>query len=251
MHMGMTIEEYAMEQVYEDLHHKAVLHQATLDQCIYVFVEGESEEVAFPILLERAGVKLKKDGIFISSYNGINNLPHVLRLMGQTLSYDRPIIITYDNDLDGQRISRKISQYTVNSNHIALLTIPSHNIVTYKNGHQGGSFEEAFDPVHFINVCFTKAFMPQHIAVQKQQFLIDFDVNKPWLSQVCEFCKINGYMDFGSCKVKLAEKLALSCPTLPSSFTDLASLIVKTRKDNPIKHPDDVDLPRISGITCK
>ncbi len=248
--MGMTIEECAMEEAFNELHHEAVMRQATLAQCIYVFVEGESEEAAFPILLERAGVELEKDGIVVSNYNGINNLPHVLRIMGQTLSYDRPIIVTYDNDLDGQRISRKISQYTNNTNHIALLTIPSHKVVTYNNGHQGGSFEEAFDPAHFIDVCFAEMFMPAHIVEQKTQFLTDFDVDKPWLSQVCEFCKTNGYMNFGSCKVKLAQELASSCPTLPQSFTDLASLIVQTRQNNPVKHPDDVELPKISGITC-
>lgn len=238
-----------MEQAYEELHHEEVMRQATLTQCIYVFVEGESEEVAFPLLLERAGIDFEKDGIVIANYNGINNLPHVLRIMAKTLSYDRPIIVTYDNDLDGQRISRKISQYA-SSSHIAFQTIPSNEVVTFKNGHNGGSFEEAFEPSYFIHTCFSNKFMPESISKRKSQFLVEFDVRKPWLSQVCQFCQLNGYKTFGDCKVKLAETLALYCSNIPPSFKELAELIKITRQSHPVRHPDDVDLPQIKGLTC-
>lgn len=246
----MTPEDYASEQAYEELHHEEVMRQATLSQCIYVFVEGHSEEVAIPLLLERLGVGLENDGIVVANYNGINNLPHVLRLMNQTLSYDRPIIVTYDNDLDGQRISRRISPYVNGGNKIVHHTIPSSPVVSFKNGHQGGSFEEAFDSRLFINACFQERFMPTNIVSLKKQFLNSFDNKVPWLAQICEFCKQHDCLDFGSCKVLLAEELAETCDPIPSTFTELAELVQQTRLANPVKHPDDVELPKIPGLTC-
>jgi len=248
--MGMTPDDYAREQAYDELHHKEVMIQATLSQCIYVFVEGQSEEVAIPTILNRLGMDLEEDGIVVANYNGINNLPHVLRLMNQTLSYDRPIIVTYDNDLDGQRIAKKISPYITNGNNVIHQTLPSSPVVTFKNGHQGGSFEEAFDPQFFIDKCFQECFMPINIVLLKDDFLNIFDRHAPWLAQICEFCKKHGCMDFGSCKVLLAKELAEYCEPIPSSFTVLANLIQQTRLSNPVKHPDDVELPKIRGLTC-
>lgn len=245
--MSMTREDYAVEQAVEELHHEEVMRRATLEQCIYVFVEGQSEEVAIPILFDRLGMDLEENGIIVSHYNGINNLPHVLRLMSQTLSYDRPIIVTYDNDLDGQRITRKISSTGSN---VILQTIPSSPVVTFKNGHQGGSFEEAFEPQYFIDTCFQDCFMPNNIVALKQRFLIVFDSSKPWMAQISKFCKTHQCMDFGSCKVPLAEKLAENCDKIPSSFNDLAKLVQQTRLANPVKHPYDVELPKIRGLTC-
>lgn len=246
----MTPEDYAMEQAFEELHHEEVMRQATLQQCIYVFVEGQSEEVAIPILFERLGMDLEEDGVIVTHYNGINNLPHVLRLMNQTLSYDRPIIVTYDNDLDGQRITRKISPYIYIGSKVILQTIPSSPVVTFNNGHQGGSFEEAFPFKFFINICFQECFMPSNIVALKHDFLKKFNSNKPWLAQISEFCKVHQCMDFGKCKVSLAENLAKNCDRIPSSFNDLATLVKQTRLAHPVKHPDDVELPKIRGLNC-
>lgn len=248
--MSMSQEEYAMDQALEELHYEEVMRQATLQQCIYVFVEGQSEEVAIPILCNRLGMDLEEDGIIVTHYNGINNLPHVLRIMNQTLSYDRPIIVTYDNDLDGQRIARKIAPYMNGENKVVSQTIPSSPVVTFNNGHKGGSFEEAFEPTFFIDTCFQNSFMPSNIVSLKQDFINVFDSNKPWISQISEFCKAHQYIDFGKCKVALAEDLAENCIAIPSSFNDLATLINQTRLAHPIKHPNEVELPQIRGLTC-
>jgi len=247
--MGMTQEDYDKNEVIEELQYKEVMRQATLSQCIYLFVEGQSEEAAIPILLKRSGVDLEKDGIVVANYNGISNLPHVLRLMSQTLSYDRPIIVTFDNDLAGKGVGSKIAQYLNSESKIALQTIPSSPVVSFNNGHLGGSFEEAFDPQHFVDTCFQDCFMSPNIAQMKLQFISSFDNKKPWLDQVDGFCRQNGQLKSSVHKITLALELAKTCPTTPSSFTDLANLVKRTRLKYPVKHPEDVELPKIPGLT--
>ncbi|RXJ71790.1 hypothetical protein CS022_19695 [Veronia nyctiphanis] len=91
--------------------------------------------------------------------------------------------------------------------------------------------------------------MPERIVAVKQTFLTAFDINTPWLRQIAEFCHASGDMNFGTSELKLAELLALSSPTLPSSFIDLANLIAETRQKNAFKHCDKTKRPKISGIT--
>ena len=59
-------------------------------------VEGESEEIAFRILLEEGrDINFKKYGIFIANYNGIGNLKNISRLMNKTLSHTRPMYFSH------------------------------------------------------------------------------------------------------------------------------------------------------------
>lgn len=50
--MSMSYEDAARDMAITDLHSKAVWERAKREQCIFLLIEGHSEEVAFPILLE-------------------------------------------------------------------------------------------------------------------------------------------------------------------------------------------------------
>jgi len=103
-------DDWAWEQAIQDLHYEAVMDRATKEQCIYLLVEGASEERAFPILLEEVGVELDSLGVVVANYNGCRNLIHALRFFYKTLSSDRPVIATIDNDQDGKQILHKINK---------------------------------------------------------------------------------------------------------------------------------------------
>ena len=98
--MGTTIEDILDEEIFSALHHEAMMKRAALEQCIYIFVEGDSEEATFQMLLESCGLDFQEYWIVIANYNGIGNLKHAVRLLQRTLSHDRPVIVTYDDDLD-------------------------------------------------------------------------------------------------------------------------------------------------------
>ena len=50
--MATTIEDIQYDEMLSDLHHEAVMRNEALKQCIYIFVEGESEEATFKALLD-------------------------------------------------------------------------------------------------------------------------------------------------------------------------------------------------------
>ena len=52
--MSMDREDNAREAALDDLQYEAVMQQATRAQCIYLFVEGASEEAAF-LLNKKSG----------------------------------------------------------------------------------------------------------------------------------------------------------------------------------------------------
>jgi len=222
----------------EYLLYEFLMEKATEQQCIYLFVEGESEEIAFPILLDGAGIVYYDIGLKIANYNGIGNLKHALRLLNNTLSNDRPVIVTYDNDEDGTRVVKQISNNDYNNDLIRLFPIPSVEKVIYNNNHKGGSFEEIFTPKYFIDCCFSEAIMNTGLINKKKEFLIIFDKKKPWFNQVKKYCAQNGYFDFSSKKTALAENLACNCERFPRTIISLVSLIKKVRKEYPVTHPE-------------
>ena len=248
--MSMSYDDCASEQAILELHYEAVMEAATLAQCIYVFVEGDSEEQALPILLERAGLDLTRSGIIIANYNGIGNLKHALRLLSQTLSHDCPVIVTYDNDKDGKTAMRSVSKFKFDLGLVSFFPIPVEPVVRYRNGDAGGSFEEAFEPEEFINACFLDGMMEEKLRSDRPEFEKVFDASVPWLAQVSQFCRQRGQYRFESRKVELSEELAERCEVIPKTFSLLAAQLRQIRKDHPVKHPDDVELPQIPGLTC-
>jgi hypothetical protein len=246
--MSITYDDIARENAVEDLYNEAKMERTRKEQCIYLFVEGESEEVAFPILLNEL-IDLTELGVIVANYNGIGNLVVSLKLLSKTLSHNRPVIITFDNDLAGIANTRKISIAKTKSNLFHLFPIPKKGIIKYINGHFGGSFEESFQPDDFINCAFSKKIIPKEIIDKRKLFENSFDIQRPWLKQLEKFCADNGYKSINIKKTALAERLALCVETIPETYTELAKLIVEVRSLYPVIHPDDVELPRISGLT--
>lgn len=235
--MATTMEDILYDEMFNKLHFQAVMENEAKKQCIYVLVEGDSEEVAFQRLLEDSGLNFKTDGVVVANYNGIGNLKHAIRLLRKTLSHDRPIILTFDDDLDGKRISKAI-----NDPLISAFKIPFSPVVTYKNGENGGSFEECFTPDCFIESSFKQRAIDSTVLAKESDFRRIFNPNIPWVPQLVSFIKKNGGNPSSINKVEIAENMASSCSPVPQTFKELANLIKQVRSNNPIKHPDDVEV---------
>ena len=204
--------------------------ESALEQCIYLFVEGESEEVAFRILLEEGlGINFEKEGIVIANYNGIGNLGHTIRLMKKTLSHSRPMIFTFDDD--DKKLISKIG--TIPSN-FHLFKVPNQPTVTLPNGDTGGSFEESFAPSDFINACFETAILKSNPQVLKQDFISVFNSRKPFYAQMVNFLKAQGLSIYTLPKPEIAENMAVSCTPEPDTYIKLAELIKQIRFKNPV-----------------
>ncbi len=232
--MATTIEDIQYDEMLSELRYEAVMENAALEQCIYIFVEGDSEEATFEMLLEDCGLDFKENGIVIANYNGIGNIKHAVRLLRKTLSHDRPIIITYDDDLEGKKNLKYL-----NDPLISAFKVPHIPVVTYRDGSVGGSFEEAFSPACFMMSCFQKGVLESSFSGTLSDFSSSFDKSKPWLTQLQKYVASNGGKHSSINKVRLAEYMAASCNT-PTTFIELAKLALELRKYNPVKHPDEI-----------
>ena len=247
--MSMTDDDYQWEQATVALHYDAVMKAATRSQCVYLFVEGASEELALPILLKRANLDLEKNGVVVANYHGIGNLGHMLRLLSQTLSHDRPIVVTYDNDPAGYATVSKIVKQGIVSNDTHFFPIPEHPVVRYRCGHHGGSFEEAFDPDCFARACFLDENLTSGPHISRAEFETSFDSSVPWYPQIVQFRKGQGYTRVGSDKINLNKALAKTSPVVPATFSRLAKFLAKIRQEHPVRHPDEVAFDTLSGQT--
>ncbi|WP_223157572.1 TOPRIM nucleotidyl transferase/hydrolase domain-containing protein, partial [Vibrio cholerae] len=223
------------DAIYEQLCLERAWDEASkvsaLEQCIYLFVEGESEEVAFRILLEEGlGIDFSEYGVVIANYNGIGNLRHVIRIMAQTLSHDRPMIFTYDDDDPS-----KVPPLNSLPSNIHLFKVPCLPTVTLPSGQQGGSFEESFDCRDFIDACFETTFLKNNPKVLKQDFISVFDSSKPFYAQIVNFLKTQGVATYVLPKPEIAENMAVACEPIPDTYQKLADLIKKIRVQTPVK----------------
>ena len=216
----------AQEQQWEE-----ASRESALEQCIYLFVEGESEEIAFRILLEEAlGINFLEFGIVIANYNGNGNLKHAIRLMSLTLSHNRPMIFTFDDD--DKSLTAGIG--LVSSN-IHLFKVPFSPPVTLSNGQKGGSFEESFEPHDFIEACFETTLLKENQQILKQDFIKIFDSNKLFYKQIVNFLKQQGLQSYLPSKLEIAEEMAINCVDVPETYVKLAELIKNIRLHYPIK----------------
>jgi len=246
--MSMTYDDYARDMALVELHHEAVMERAKWEQCIYLFVEGESEQIAFPVLLGEF-IDLEDLGIVIAVYNGNGNLYTALKLLSQTLSHDRPVVATYDNDLDGVRAVRRYEQSDFVSDRVHFFAIPNSPVVEFSDGHRGGSFEESFEPGDFLDVCFSTEIVTEEISRQRQVFERQFEPGKPWLPQVRKFCAERDFTKWTARKPKLAENLAWNCSSIPDTYKELAAIIQDVREKYPVRDPNDAQLPKVHGLT--
>ena len=237
--MSTTIEDILDDELLSKLQYEAVMKNAALEQCIYIFVEGDSEEATFQMLLENQNCNLnfQENGIVIANYNGIGNLKHVLRLLHKTLSHDRPVIVTFDDDLEGKR-----NVGHLNSPLIYSFCIPNKPVVTYFDGTVGGTFEEAFSQQCFLEACFQSGVLEPSFSGSLYGFSAVFDNGKPWFAQFAKYVESNGGRAGSINKVRLAENMARTCDPVPDTFVKLAEIALEIRKSNPIRHPDDVEL---------
>ena len=229
--------EYEMA-MYEQ-HQNAVMARAIREQRIFLFVEGESEEIAIPILFADV-IDLDALGVKIANYNGHGNLFAALRLLKLTLSHDRPIILTYDNDPESIPSVQKCKEHGLITDLVYQLPIPTEPVVTYPSGVQGGGFEEAFPPVIFVDAAFGGNILPADVTSQKAQFEATFDSSKPWLRQLQKFTANLGFTGWSTKKTALAETMASMCDKLPPTYHALVQLIEEVRKKHPVTHPYDV-----------
>ena len=161
--MTTTWEDIARDMALEELHEEAVMDRATREQCIFLFVEGECEAKAIPLLLYGAP-DFDALGVRIANYNGRGNLSAALRLLKLTLSYDRPIILTYDQDPESNNSIETCRKQNLLTELIYELPIPVHPVVTYPCGHKGGAFEESFSLDVFLSSAFHETILPKNAA---------------------------------------------------------------------------------------
>ena len=210
------LDDAAYEDYLEGLRYDKEMQIATLQQCIYLLVEGETEEKTYSELLTKCNVDIKEIGVVIGNFNGCGNLIHILRLLKKTLSHDRPIIATTDNDEQGKRVCERLPQAGFNMDLITLVPMPS--VVTpleYPSGHKGGSFEEMFPPNHFIDQVFSPDFMPDILVSAKEEFRKQFRENKSWFEQVKKFCAEKGYTKMADFKVHIGIRLTKASEEFP------------------------------------
>lgn len=204
--------------------------ESALEQCIYLFVEGESEEAAFRILLEEGlGIKFDEYGVVIANYNGIGNLKNTIRLMNQTLSHSRPMIFTFDDD--DKSLIAKIVDLPCN---VHLFKVPSDPVVTLPSGEKGGSFEESFDASDFIDACFETTLLKMNPEISKTEFANLFSVGKSFYPQIVNFLKSKNMPSYLPNKIEIAESMATSCIAEPETYIKLAELIRSLRLNSPI-----------------
>lgn len=235
--MATTIEDIKYDEMISSMCDEVIMREAAKAQCIYIFVEGESEEAVLHILLEECGLDLNKHGIVIANYNGIGNLKSSIRLLRKTLSHDRPIIVTYDDDLAGKREVRDAGDEL-----ITYFKIPQSPVVRFSDGSEGGSLEEAFSPDVFIDSSFESDMVFNGDPRMKSDFSSAFDASKPWFSQLARFVESRGGRAASINKIKLCENMAQLCDPIPDTFKKLAALALSLRERYPVKSPNDVDL---------
>jgi hypothetical protein len=179
-------DDAARDMAISDLHDEAVVARATREQAIFVFVEGQSEEVALPVLFTDI-LDMDAIGVKIANYNGRGNLCAALRLLKLTLSYDRPVIVTYDNDPESVASIEKCRKQGLLGGLTHPFPIPCEPIVTYECGHVGGSFEESFHVNTFLNAAFCKDILPPGVMRHRKEFESQFDPHRPWLRQLQKY----------------------------------------------------------------
>jgi len=246
--MSTTWDDIARDEALMGLHDEAKIERATQEQCIYLFVEGESEEIALDYMFYDT-IDTDKIGVKIVNYNGHGNLRAFLKFLKVVIAHKYPIILTYDDEPQSLRSINSCKQQSLLGDLTYLFSIPSEPIVTYPSGHKGGSFEESFPIEIFMASVFNQSILPEELVDKRKQFESEFDMNKPWLSQVYLFKKENGFAKGEISKKYLAENLASSCDDIPSTYLNLIELIKEVREKHPVIHPDDVELPKVPGLT--
>jgi hypothetical protein len=246
--MSMTYDDYARDEALAELQFEAVMERAAREQAILLLVEGDSEEVALPILFTDV-LEIGTIGLRIGNYNGYGNLLPFMKLLINTLEYPYPIIIAHDNDPASLQGIRQCEGWGLITSRVFLFPIPVAPVVSFSDGHRGGSFEESFAREVFISAAFSRGVLPEQLLGEEETFSHSFDPGKPWLAQLGAFCADRGLRDWSARKPFLARRLAEETSDLPETFLKLVSLIREVRNKTPVSHPNIVQLPKTPGLT--
>lgn len=233
--------DWQKDLAYEAIHHEAVMSRAAQEQCIFVFVEGDSEETALPYLFIDT-LDCENLGVKVANYNGCGNLSAALRLLKVALKHERPIILTYDNDPQTIPSLGRCEKLGLLTELVYPFPIPQNKVVTFSDGYQGGAFEESFPVELFVKSVFECELLPPEIVAHRSDFEAMFDPKRPWLNQIKHFLSKYEFADWVINKPKLAEAMASECDELPPTYQALVDLVVEVREKHPVVHPDDVDV---------
>jgi hypothetical protein len=244
--MGTTLEDIAYEQYLIDRLEEQVWLESRLRYCVYLFVEGFTEERAFPTLFERLNFDFRENGIVIANYNGSGNAISSVRLLRQTLSSDRPILLTFDNDEEGQRIIESpLIKSEQAQGRLWVNPVPdAKREIVYVSGHVGGSFEEMFEQDDFLDCIFMLTEITNEILSMKNEFAERFESQKPWLRQVKTFMYEHGipnFLESETSKIEFGVKLAKGCKVPPRDIENLVSRLTQIRWKYPIRDIRDFD----------
>jgi hypothetical protein len=229
--MSMSYNDVLYEMAISDLVESAIEEREKLIQCLYLFVEGKSEYIAFPRLLKAAGFSLEDNAVEIINIGGASNAKHVVKVLRKTISRNRPLVLVLDRDEAG--IDATNNPVIRNDELTTIVHIPQNPIVKYANGIEGGEFEDAFDVETLVSSCFRALPPDQAEKLNKESILSNLAPDKPRLNQINgEIRKIiAGFYEID--KALLAERLAES-NVIPESIDHLAQVLVSIREEHPI-----------------
>lgn len=214
--------------------YKEKMKESTKLQPVYIFVEGCSEEEAFPELLD---IGIEENGIKLFNYGGITRLISSIEVFKKTIGYNIPIIVTYDNDIAGKEVIKKLKKSNLYNDLIILFPIPINLVVTYKDGSKGGTFEEMFEIEHFSKTYFSLCKEKYNVDLDLEEFRTIFDASQPWLSQHQQFLQRITSEEANISKTMLAYELTKNYYLETNSLTvkELEKKILETREKYPVR----------------
>ena len=231
------LKDYAVEgMIAEHVYHKAKEFYK-----IFLFVEGDTEEEVLPEMIYEAGYDLADNSIEIANYHGIDNLLHSIKLFRKTLSFQSPVIVTFDNDSKGFKNWNKLTDENNTDFEIKPIfcyKLPSAKPEIIYSTHKGGSFEEIFELDDFIEACISLEGIPKSVIKSRVEIKKNFIRSESWLEQFKKILSKHNYKrDIN--KIILGLNLYKVSKEIPPDILNLIELIKKVRKEYPIKNFED------------
>lgn len=230
--MDDVIRDMAADEWYRSQEQEHFEGLSKLFHAVYLFVEGESEKRALPILFELANYDHEADSIIICNCGGATQFINALRLLRNTLSSDRPVVILLDNDQEGKDVFNELKALNFYN-----LLIPQD---------RDGEFEEIFSEDNFLKACLEDIIARKKTEKQKKKFEQHFDRTQPWSKQFYQFLGLTK-KQFAPNKPKIAEKMAIDCTSVPSDILNLIEVLKKVREKYPISNIADFNTRPFPG----
>ena len=229
--MSMSYSDYAYEEAIADLYKSALKKREKLIQCIYLFVEGKSELLAIPRLLELANYSLEDNAVEIVDIGGAANSKHVVNVLRRTISRERPLVLVLD--LDEAGINAANHPLIRNDDLTSVVHMPKDPAVEYTNGLRGGTFEDSFDIETLIDATLKTLSSDLRETLSLKSILTNIDIEKPRLNQISRELRVTipGFNEVD--KISLAGQLA-EISKAPLSILNLAQHLTSIREEHPL-----------------